>query len=481
MDPIMVIGVIAAYFLLLFLISWRTGQSDDDATFFQGGKASPWYLVAFGMIGASLSGVTFVSVPGWVESSQFTYMQMVFGYLIGYMVIATVLMPLYYKLELTSIYEYFQQRFGIMSYKTGSLFFLLSRTIGASFRIYLVVMVLQDFIFSQYGVPFYITVFISIFLIWVYTFRGGIKTVVWTDTLQTAFMLLSVIVSLVILSQTFDLSFLGMIDFVKESSYSTIWVSDFSLWKEKNFFIKHIISGAFMAIVMTGMDQDMMQKNLTCKNVGEAKKNMFWFSIVLVFVNLLFLTLGALLYTYAKQNNIVIEKADMLYPTVVKSLGVFATLSFLLGLIAAAYSSADSALTALTTSFCIDFLGFKEGKGTKKTRYIVHLGFSLLLGVVVIVFKSINNDSVISDLFKIAGYTYGPILGLFTFGLLTKFKIVDKWAPIVCLLSPVLSYVLQLYSKEIFNGYQFGFELLLVNGLFTFLGLLILSVKQKNV
>ena len=478
MTTTVILTTIFSYFLLLILVSFFTGKSDSNDSFFLGDKKSPWYIVAFGMIGASLSGVTFISVPGWVEASQFSYMQMVFGYLAGYLVIATVLMPLYYRLNLTSIYTYLKDRFGNSSYKTAASFFLLSRVIGASFRLYLVANVLQLFVCDSLDIPFWQTVLITILLIWVYTFRSGIKTIIWTDTLQTLFMLLAVGMSVYLISEDMNLSFTSFISTVKDSEYSQIF-----FWEGKNHFVKQFLAGMFMAIVMTGLDQDMMQKNLSCKNIKEAQKNMLWFSVVLVFVNLLFLSLGALLYIYANKNGIVFDKADDLFPTVVNSgtLGVSVAVIFILGLIAAAYSSADSALTSLTTSFCVDILGFDSSDSRKqvKTRKMVHLGFSLLLFAVILLFKLKNDDSVVSSLFKAAGYTYGPLLGLYAFGMATKLKIKDVYVPIVCVLSPFLTYYIADNSLEWFN-YEFGFELLILNGAITFIGLDSLREEEYN-
>ncbi len=466
MSSTLIVSVIVIYFLVLVGISFLTGKSDSNASFFSGDKQSPWYIVAFGMIGASLSGVTFISVPGWVVTSEFSYMQMVFGYLLGYLVIATVLMPLYYRMNLTSIYTYLQDRFGNSSYKTGAIFFLISRVIGAAFRLYLVANVLQMAIFDAWGIPFEMTVVVTILLIWIYTFRSGIKTIIWTDTLQTLFMLVAVGLSVYLISVDMNLSFSSLITTVKESEYSQIF-----FWEGKQHFVRQFLSGAFLAIVMTGLDQDMMQKNLSCKSLGDAQKNMFWFSIVLVFVNLLFLSLGALLYMYADIHGISFTKADDLFPAVALNggLGIGVGVLFILGLIAAAYSSADSALTSLTTSFCVDLLGFDENAGVKeiKQRKLIHFGFSILLVIVILIFKAINDDSVISALFKVAGYTYGPLLGMYAFGLFTQINVKDKWVPLVAIFSPVVCYIIQLYIS-------FGFELLILNGAITFGGLYLL-------
>jgi len=492
LTPEIILGIVAAYFLLLMFVSYLTSRNTDNADFFIAGRQSPWYLVAFGMVGATLSGVTFISVPGWVESNQFSYMQMVFGYLLGYFVIATVLMPMYYRLQLTSIYTYLEQRFGIASYKTGAAFFLLSRTIGASFRLYLIAIVLQEFVMEAYSIPFWGTVLITIFLIWIYTFRGGIKTIVWTDTLQTLCMLTAVILTVVAIGQKLNLSFSEMVQTVRESPYSETFFFEGGWGEPKNFF-KQFLAGASMAIVMTGLDQDMMQKNLSCKNIGDAQKNMFWFSIALVFANLLFLTLGALLYMYANQVGLAIpERSDLLYPTIALNyLPPTIGIVFMLGLIAAAYSSADSALTALTTSFCVDFLNFEKNKAAgdpeeieatnKKTRFIVHIGFSLLLFVVILLFWYINDDAVIAAIFTVASYTYGPLLGLYSFGFFTKRGINDRLAPIVCIAAPILTYIINANSELLLFDYKFGFELLILNGLLTFLGLLFISYPETEI
>ncbi len=483
LTPSIILGIIAAYFLLLMLVSYLTGKDSDNTDFFIAGRQSPWYLVAFGMVGATLSGVTFISVPGWVGASQFSYMQMVIGYLLGYFVIATVLMPMYYKLNLTSIYGYLEQRFGVASYKTGAGFFLLSRIIGASFRLYLVAIVLQTFVMESFGIPFWGTVLITIILIWIYTFKGGIKTIVWTDTLQTLCMLSAVILTVVAVGQKLELSTGNLFQTVKDSAYSQIFFFEGGWVEPKNFF-KQFLAGASIAIVMTGLDQDMMQKNLSCKNIGEAQKNMFWFTIVLFFAKLLFLSLGALLYIYANQVGIAIpEKSDLLYPTIaLNHLSPLIGIVFLLGLIAAAYSSADSALTALTTSFCVDFLNFEKSDTTEKeqqrTRFLVHIGFSILLFLVILIFWFINDDAVIAAIFTVASYTYGPLLGLYAFGFFTKRPINDRLAPYVCIAAPILTYLINSNSELLLFGYKFGFELLILNGLITFLGLFFISEPE---
>lgn len=426
-----------------------------------------------------------MSVPGWVGSTQFSYLTVVLGYLVGYAVIALVLLPLYYRLQLTSIYTYLEQRFGKSSYRTGAFFFILSRTIGASFRMFLVVTVLQAFVFDPLGVPFFVTVAGFILLILLYTFEGGIKTIIWTDTLQTTFMLLGVIISVYLISDQLNLSFSGMLTAIKESEYSQILFFDFN---DKRFFAKQFLSGAFIAIVMTGLDQEMMQKNLSCKNIGEAQKNMFTFSIVLVVVNFLFLCLGALLYIYAAKQGIALpEKSDELFPLIaLKYLGPFAGLVFIIGLISAAYPSADGALTSLTTSFCIDFLDMNKRadwaeEKKKKIRYVVHFSFAFLLLLVILLFRAINDQAVVGKLFTAAGYTYGPLLGLYAFGLFLKRKVQDKWVPLICVASPVICYYLSENSVSLFGGYKFGFELLIVNGFITFIGLLSISGKEEQI
>jgi Na+/proline symporter len=473
MQPIHIIFLIVAYFSVLILISYITGKSANNETFFKANNSSPWYLVAFGMIGASLSGVTFISVPGWVEDQSMSYMQMVLGYVIGYAVIGLVLLPLYYKLNLTSIYTYLEDRFGRNSYKTGASFFLLSRTIGASFRLFLVANVLQLLLFDAYGIPFWVTVTITILLIWLYTFKGGIKTIVWTDTLQTLFMLIAVGVCIYAISDELQIS--NIFSYVADSELSkTFFFNDV---KAGNYFWKQFFAGAFIAVVMTGLDQDMMQKNLTCRNLKDAQKNMFWFTIVLVIVNFFFLALGVLLTDYAQRNGIDAHK-DELFPIIATkgTLGLATAMFFLLGLIAAAYSSADSALTSLTTSFSIDILEIDKKKDKKEQEYIrkkIHVLFSAVLIATILIFKYFIADaSVIAKIFTFAGYTYGPLLGLYAFGLFTKLNVKDKVVPFICLLAPILTYVISYYSKEKL-GFDFGFFVLVLNGALTFLGLLI--------
>jgi len=479
MKPAYILFLIVGYFSVLFIISYITSRSADNKTFFKANNSSPWYLVAFGMIGASLSGVTFISVPGWVEGANMSYFQMVLGYVVGYTIIGLVLLPLYYKLNLTSIYTYLQNRFGEYSYKTGASFFLLSRTIGAAFRLFLVANVLQIIVFDAYEIPFWLTVFITILLIWLYTFKGGIKTIVWTDTLQTFFMLIAVGICIYTISNEMQIN--NLFSYIVDSEFSKIFY--FEDINANNYFWKQFLAGAFIAIVMTGLDQDMMQKNLTCRNLKDAQKNMFWFTIVLVIVNFFFLALGVLLTDYAQQNGIDAHK-DELFPIIATqgSLGIATALFFLLGLIAAAYSSADSALTSLTTSFSIDILEIDKNKDTEKQEKIrkkIHIIFSFVLIATILIFKYFIADvSIIAKIFTFAGYTYGPLLGLYAFGMFTKYSVNDKIVPIICLTAPILTFVVSHYSKEKL-GFDFGFFVLVLNGFFTFIGLYLLQQQKK--
>lgn len=480
MSPILVFTVIAAYFLILVLISHLTSGKSDNETFFTANRQSPWYLVAFGMVGASLSGVTFISVPGEVGNSNWTYLQFVMGNMVGYAVIALVLIPLFYKLRLVSIYEYLKDRFGQSSYLTGASFFIVSQTIGASFRLFLAAVVLQIAFFDAFGIPFYITVLTIIILIWLYTFRGGIKTIVWTDTLQTSFLLLAVVISIIVIMNHMDLEFTQVFTIVERSELSTIFDWE---WRSDRNFYKTFLAGIFITIAMNGLDQNVMQKNLTCRNKGDAQKNIFWFSITFFFSTLLFLALGVLLYRYAFDQMIPIpDKTDELYPLLaLNEFGIIAGVVFLLGIVAAAFSSADSALTALTTSFCVDILDLqKKEKNQKKTRMLVHIGFTVIMFLVIIVFNSLNDSSVVSTVFKVAGFTYGPLLGLFIFGLFSKRPVKDKFVPIACILAPVICVILDQNSEAWFFGYQFGFEILLVNAALTCLGLALLYKKDPG-
>ncbi|WP_010229291.1 sodium:solute symporter [Gillisia marina] len=480
MQPVFILLLIASYFGALLIISYFTGKNSNNDAFFKANRQSPWYVVAFGMIGASLSGVTFISVPGWVEASQFSYMQVVLGYIVGYAVIGLVLLPLYYKMNLTSIYTYLESRFGRYSYKTGASFFLLSRVVGASFRLFLVANVLQIILFDALGIPFWATVVMTIALIWLYTFKSGIKTIVYTDTLQTLCMLIAVGVSIYYVSDSLGIQGSNLIGHVADSDFSKMFF--FDDFKSANYFWKQFISGAFIAIVMTGLDQDMMQKNLTCRNLKDAQKNMFWFTIVLTFVNLVFLALGLLLTEYARLNGIDAFKDD-LFPVIAtqSGLGIGIATFFILGLIAAAYSSADSALTSLTTSFSIDILDIEKRYEAAKQEIVrkrIHVAVSIVLILVIVSFKYIIKDeSVIAKLFVFAGYTYGPLLGLYSFGLFTKWMVKDKLVPMIAILSPIVCYLISMNS-EVWFGFEFGFFVLILNGALTFLGLIMIRRKH---
>ncbi|MFZ4523373.1 MAG: sodium:solute symporter [Bacteroidales bacterium] len=484
MTPTIILLCFLVYTALLFVITWLTARKSTNRSFFLGNKSSPWFVVAYGMIGASMSGVTFMSVPGWVGTAGFSYMMVVVGYIFGYITIGTVLLPLYYRLNLTSIYSYLETRFGFWSYKTGAFYFILSRVIGASFRMFLVVNVLQVFIFDAWNIPFFVTVLIFIVLILMYTFKGGIKTIIWTDTIQTTFMLLSLVMSIYLIIDHMGLNLGEMISKVYTSSYSKMIITD---WSNKRFFVKELLSGAFISIVMTGLDQEMMQKNLSCRTLKDAQKNMFTFTAIMVFVNFVILFLGACLYLFTTFQNIPLPaRTDDLFPVVaINHLGPLAGLVFLIGLISAAYPSADGALTSLTTSFSIDFLGINKKSDLsesqkKRLRQKVHIAFALVLLMVIVLFRAINDRAVIDKLFTVAGYTYGPLLGLFAFGLFTKFQVRDRWVPLIALLSPVTCFFLSEYSVYIFHGYRFGFELLILNGFITFAGLFLFRKKTKS-
>ncbi len=486
MSPVLILISFFIYTLLVFIISRLTvRRKAGNEAYFLGNRNSPWYVVSYGMIGASLSGVTFMSVPGLVKTEQFSYMVLVLGYVAGYFVIAKILLPLYYKMNLTSIYSYLENRFGFSSYKTGSFYFILSRLIGSSFRMFLVVNVLQIFVFDKWGVPFSVTVSLFMILILLYTFQGGIKTIVWTDTLQTTFMISAVVITIIIITKQLDFSFLEIVSQAKAEGYTNMFILDYT---NPRFFAKQFLAGMFITIVMTGLDQDMMQKNLSCRSLKDAQKNVLTFGAILVPVNLLFLFLGAFLWIYASQTGFDVngfETTDELFPTAAMNyLGIAAGLTFFFGLVSAAYSSADGTLTALTTIFCIDFLGLKRKPGIsekkiKNTRYVTHVAFALLMMLIIIGYNLINDEALISKLFTIAGYTYGPLLGMYFFGIFTKQKVIDKLVPVVCVISPVLSYLLSLYSEKLLWGYTFGFEILIVNGLFTLTGMFLIR-KQGD-
>ncbi|MBS4062586.1 MAG: sodium:solute symporter [Bacteroidetes bacterium] len=484
MNYYIILIIFISYSAVLFGVSLLTARKAGNKAYFLGNRQSPWPVVAYGMVGASLSGVTFISIPGWVGSSSFTYLMVVFGYLAGYLVITFVLLPLYYKLNLTSIYTYLQQRFGFFSHKTGAFFFIISRLIGASFRMFLVINVLQLFVFDHIGVPFWVSVLLFLFLITVYSFKGGIKTIVWTDMLQTTFMLASMFIIINIILKQTGYSLLEMINMADEQGLSRILETD---WKHDRFYLKQFFSGMFITIVMTGLDQDMMQKNLSCRSLKDAQKNMISLGFILIPVNLLFLFLGALLYLYAAHFGIDHPRlSDELFPTLAfNHFGVFAGVIFFVGLIAAAYSSADSAITALTTSLSIDFLNLEEKRNLTeikqiKLRYVLHFFITSLVFLTIVLFSLINNQAVIAMLFTIAGYTYGPLLGLFAFGLSSKAAIHDRYVPLIAILSPVLCYVLSQNSELLLWGYKFGFELLILNGLLTYAGLWIIRKPQQQ-
>jgi Na+/proline symporter len=462
MSPFLILSIFLIYTILLFVVTWFTSRKADSHSFFLGNKVSPWFVVAYGMIGASLSGVTFMSLPGWVKDTQFSYMVVVLGYLVGYFVIALVLLPLYYRLKLTSIYSYLDQRFGFWSYKTGAGFFILSRTLGASLRMFLVINVLQIFVFDAWNIPFWVNVLIFITLIILYTLKGGIRTIIWTDTLQTTFMLLAVILSIIYISRELGKPVLDLIPDIKAEGFTKMFIAD---WHHPRFFLKQFFSGMFITIVMTGLDQEMMQKNLSCKNIKEAQKNMFTFSGILVFVNLLFLFLGAILLVYANSRSVIVNSSDEIFPAIaLRYLSPLAGIVFLIGLISAAFPSADGALTSLTTSFSIDFLSLDKRtsiseEARTRIRYVVHISVALVFFACILIFRALNDRAVIDKIFTIAGYTYGPLLGLYSFGLFTKRLVNDKVTPFIALFSPAVCWLLSKYSAELLNGYKFGFEL----------------------
>lgn len=491
MNALLTAIVVASYFLILMLIARLTAKKNDNSTFFTANRSSAWYLVAFGMIGTSISGITFISIPGEVVNIGFSYFQIVLGYFFGYIIIANVLLPLYYKLNLTSIYTYLEGRYGTNTYKTGAFFFLLSRSLGASIRLFLAAMVFQVFIFKELNFPFELSVVLSMAFILLYSIRGGIKTIVWTDTLQTIFLVASLIITIIFINNYFDFSIMESVRAVADSSYSKIFNWDY---KDNNFFVKQFLSGMFITITMTGLDQDMMQKNLTCRNLGEAKKNMYVFSVIIVVINLLFLGLGALLYMYAQHGNIPLPLdpdthkiiTDKVFPNIATHYFPIAfKFIFLIGLTAATFSSTDSALAALTTSICVDFLGFKPNQTENriKTRYLVHILMAGFIVLAVITLHYVSKASVIKVLFQVAGYTYGPLLGLYSFGLFLKKRAPDRIIPYICFGSPILTFLFEKGLNFVFPSYHFGFEIILLNGLITFLGLLVCSrfLYDKNI
>lgn len=481
MNPFLAIGIVIGYFLLLILISHFSSRNSSSQTFFIANKQSPWFLVAFGMVGASLSGITFISVPGEVVNSHFTYFQLVIGYVIGIAAIAAVLLPLYYKMNVYSIYEYLGHRLGYYSHKTGAAFFLIAQTMYAALKLYLMATVLQIAIFDAFHLPFFVTIVFILAVIWLYTFRSGIKTVIYTDIFQTAFLLLAVLFSIYTISHAIDLSFSQLTAELRANPHAKIFDWD---WHSKNNFFKLILTGAFLTIVTNGLDQSVMQKHLTCRNLRESWKNMFSFSVMLLLSNLLFLVLGLLLVLYANHLQITLpEQTDEIYPLLaLDHLGGLTGILFLLGITAAAFSSADSALTALTTSFCIDFLGFKKSQAEHDTqiRHWVHLAISFILLIVLIIFHQIHNISMIRAFVTYSGFTYGPLLGLYGFGLFTRRQVIDKYIPWICIASPVLSYILKYFSTTLFWGYQLEYEILLVNGAITFLLIFFLASQSAN-
>ena len=480
MTHYQILGILIVYFLVLILLSWVTSKNADSSSFYSGNKKSPWFLVAFGMIGASLSGVTFLSVPGWVATTHFGYMQMVMGYMVGYIIIAQVLIPLYYKQNLTSIYTYLENRFGTVSYKTGAAYFLLSRIIGASFRLFLVAGVLHTVVFAPFQIPYWGTVAITILLIFAYTAKGGIKTVVYTDALQTFFLITAVVLTIVFIIHQLGWTYQETFENLVADPNTQVFHFE---GQGANVFWKQFLGGVFIALAMTGLDQDMMQKNLSIKNIASAQRNIYLQMVMFIVVNIVFLSLGVLLYTYAAEAQISgIEKSDQLFTIIAMQhatpfIGAF----FIIGLIAAAYSSADSALTALTTSFCIDFLGFERTKPTNlATRRIVHIAFAVILFFTILIFESLNNDAVVAELFRAAGFTYGPLLGLFSFGILTKHKIIDKAVIAITLFSIALT-VVYYYQMPIWvKGFKPGFELILINGTTTFILLYITALLNQR-
>jgi hypothetical protein len=477
MSPILTLSTVLAYFALLFVVAWWTGRGANEHSFFIGNRNSNWLVVAYGMIGTSLSGVTFMSVPGKVGVAHFAYMQVALGYLLGYWVVAGVLLPLYYRMNLTSIYHYLLERFGNASYKTGALLFIVSRTMGATLRLYLVVNVLQIFILDTWQIPFWVTAAVVILMILLYTFQGGVKTIVWTDLLQTTFMLLALVICIVFIKEQLGLNWGGFVEGMRSQQLTKIWNME---WGSKGFFLKQVLGGAFITIAMTGLDQEMMQKNISVKNLSGAQRNMLSFSGVLVVVNLLFLILGAALFMYAKKVAMPLPtSSDDLFPSIaLHYLPPAIGLIFLIGLISALFPSADGAITALTASFCIDILGLQRRKdlteqAQKSKRLRVHLSFALLFYICVLIFKVINEKAIIDLLLDIAGYTYGPLLGLFSFGILTKRRVIDARVPYIALLSPLLCYALNYGNSQQhwLGNYQIGLELLIINGAFTFIGL----------
>lgn len=469
MTPSQILFALIGYFLILITISWITSKNNDETSFYTGNRKSPWFLVAFGMIGASLSGVTFLSVPGWVANSHFGYLQTVLGYMVGYLIIAQILIPLYYRQNLTSIYTYLENRFGENSYKTGAAYFILSRIIGASFRLFLVAGVLHTFVFDPFGIPFWGAVAITIILIFLYTSKSGIKTVVYTDTLQTTFLIAAVILTLIFMINDLNWSLGDTVSNLVNDPNTQIFHWD---GNSSNVFWKQFLGGVFIALAMTGLDQDMMQKNLSINSIRNAQKNIYIQMALFIVINVIFLSLGALLYNYVDVKGLdFVGKSDELFSFVAMQHATpIVSVAFIIGLVAAAYSSADSALTALTTSFCVDFLGYERSKPTdiKKRRW-VHIGFAFILFITILIFNAINNEAVIKELFRAAGFTYGPLLGLFSFGILTKNKINDKYVVFITLISILLTGIYFYGMPMLVEGFEAGFELIIINGFFTYI------------
>ncbi|GAC1452958.1 MAG: sodium:solute symporter [Chitinophagaceae bacterium] len=479
MSPLLLFSFVVGYFVLLLVVAYLTSRNSNNDSFFIGNRNSNWMLVAFGMIGTSLSGVTFVSVPGAVSKDAFTYFQIVMGYFIGYNAIAYILLPLYYKLKLTSIYHYLSSRLGFVSYKTGAAFFILSRTLGATARLYLVVNILQDAILSSFGMPFWLTTFIILLMILLYTFEGGVKTIVWTDTLQTTGMLAGLIICIVYILHTMGLSVNDAVGALSGKGYTRMLVTDPD---SKLFFIKQILAGAFITVTMTGMDQEMMQKNISVRTLKDSQKNMITFSVIIVVVNLLFLFLGGLLYLFGTANGVA-ATGDKLFPAVaLQHMPPFIAIVFIIALISALFPSADGAITALTSSFCIDLLGMKRRQDwtevrKKKIRQQVHLTVAAVFLFFVMVFKWANNASMIGVILKVAGYTYGPLLGLFSFGILTRRTVNDRLVPAIAVAAPIICFFIDTFQKQLFGAFEIGLELLIINGLLVFTGLWIISKK----
>ncbi|MBR4756122.1 MAG: sodium:solute symporter [Bacteroidales bacterium] len=480
MSPGVVIVTVVAYLLFMFLVAWMAGKGSDNSAFFSGSRKSRWYIAALAMIGAPMSGVTFVSVPGMVSSSGFGYIQMCLGFVAGYLVISYVLIPLFYKLDVVSIYQYLENRFGAASYKTGAWFFFISKMLGASVRFFLVCLTLQLLVFSPLGLPFWLNVLLSVLVVFAYTFTGGVKTVIWTDALRTLCMILAVVLGIVFIARNLGFDFKGLVGSVNGSSMSRVFFFDDV--KEAQFFWKQFLGGLFTAVAMTGLDQDMMQRPLSCKDPKDSRKNMISSGLLQVVVVFLFLCLGVLLYQFASANGIG-ETGDKIFAAVASSglLPGIVGILFIIGLVASAYGAGGSALTSLTTSFTVDILGGmkKDEASLTRTRKMVHVGMAVLMAVVIIVFDKLSNTSAINAVYTLASYTYGPILGMFAFGLICKSEVKDKYVPVVAVLAPLLCLVLQLNSGRWFGGYKFSYEILLLNAVFVFLGLCCL-IRKKN-